>query len=173
MRGPALSQRDRAVLHALGHRIDPSDPGAQNNLGVLYHAREMHAEAIAAFMRALELDPRMVLARRNLEQVRRESGYYDRQIAELGERVARDPAQPETRLELGRAWLALSEPDRATAEFLALRELLPTDSGPCIQLGLAAQAAGRHEQAADWFRQAVEAEPASGVARVYLGVAFY
>ncbi|MCL4865097.1 MAG: hypothetical protein KJZ47_04335, partial [Gemmatimonadales bacterium] len=90
MPGPAPSSRERAILHALGRRIDPSDPGAQNNLGVLFHAKGMPAEAITAFVRALELDPRMALARRNLEQVRRESGYYDRRITELSEQLARD-----------------------------------------------------------------------------------
>lgn len=173
MPGPAPSSRERAILHALGRRIDPSDPGAQNNLGVLFHAKGMPAEAITAFVRALELDPRMALARRNLEQVRRESGYYDRRITELSEQLARDAAREDLRLELGRTWLALGDPERAAAEFQVLHEQRPGDAGALIQLGLAAQASGRHDAATDWFRKAVALEPESGVARVYLGEALY
>ena len=32
------SERDRDVLRSFARRIDPSDPGAHNNLGVLYKA---------------------------------------------------------------------------------------------------------------------------------------
>ncbi|HZI40737.1 MAG TPA: tetratricopeptide repeat protein, partial [Gemmatimonadaceae bacterium] len=67
-RSPSLtSHRDRDVLRSFAQRIDPSDAGAHNNLGVLYYNKGLHEEAVAAFMRALELDPKMQVAQRNLE----------------------------------------------------------------------------------------------------------
>ena len=39
MPGPVLSERDLAVLRSFARRIDPSDAGAHNNLGVLYYKR--------------------------------------------------------------------------------------------------------------------------------------
>ena len=61
------SERDRTVLRSFAHRIDANDAGAHNNLGVLYFNKGMIEDAVAEFSRALELDPRMTIAQRNLE----------------------------------------------------------------------------------------------------------
>ena len=53
MPGPVLSERDLAVLRSFARRIDPSDAGAHNNLGVLYYQKGLIEEAIAEFVRAL------------------------------------------------------------------------------------------------------------------------
>src|SRR5207302_1785345 len=82
---PALSDRDLAVLRSFARRIDPSDAGAHNNLGVLYFQKGLLEDAIGEFSRALELDPKMQVAQRNLEIAYHNSGYYDRRVAELRE----------------------------------------------------------------------------------------
>ena len=89
MPGPVLSERDLAVLRSFARRIDPSDAGAHNNLGVLYYQKGLIEDAIAEFVRALELDPRMQVAQSNLDIAYRESGHYDRRVTELRERVRR------------------------------------------------------------------------------------
>ena len=45
MPGPALSERDLEVLRSFARRIDPSDAGAHNNLGVLYYNKGLVDEA--------------------------------------------------------------------------------------------------------------------------------
>ena len=92
MPGPVLSGRDLAVLRSFARRIDPSDAGAHNNFGVLYHQKGLIEDAITEFVRALELDPRMQVAQSNLDIAYRESGHYDRRITDLRERVRRRPA---------------------------------------------------------------------------------
>src|ERR1043165_825907 len=67
-----VSERDLTVLRSFARRIDPSDAGAHNNLGVLYYQKGLVPEAIEQFTRALELDPRMQVAQRNLEIARSE-----------------------------------------------------------------------------------------------------
>jgi Flp pilus assembly protein TadD len=62
MPAPALSERDLTVLRSFAGRIDPSDAGAHNNLGVLYYQKGLIDEAIAEFARALELDAKMQAA---------------------------------------------------------------------------------------------------------------
>src|ERR1700745_2987270 len=64
MPAPVLSERDLAVLRSFARRIDPSDAGAHNNLGVLYYQKGLVEDAIAEFTRALELDPEMQGERR-------------------------------------------------------------------------------------------------------------
>ena len=124
---PVLSERDLAVLRSFARRIDPSDAGAHNNLGVLYYQKGLIEDAIAEFVRALELDPRMQVAQANLEIAYRESGHYDRRIAELRERLRRHPEDRDARWELGRAYAALGHHAEAVAEFQALLAWQPSD----------------------------------------------
>ena len=102
MPAPALSERDLTVLRSFARRIDPSDAGAHNNLGVLYYQKGLIEEAIAEFARALELDAKMQVARTNLEIAYRDSGHYDRHIDELKQRVSKKPKDRDARWELGR-----------------------------------------------------------------------
>src|ERR671923_2129659 len=102
MTGPALSERDLAVLRSFARRIDPSDAGAHNNLGVLYYQKGLVEEAIAAFTRALELDPKMQVAQRNLEIAYFHTGFYERRTSQLRERLRADPGDRAARWELAR-----------------------------------------------------------------------
>src|SRR5207247_8005918 len=114
---PALSERDLAVLRSFARRIDPSDAGAHNNLGVLYYQKGLVEEAIGEFTRALELDPKMQVAQRNLEIAYHDTGYYDRRVAQLRERLRQAPDDRDARWELGRAYAILGQHDDAAAEF--------------------------------------------------------
>ncbi|MBA3496938.1 MAG: tetratricopeptide repeat protein, partial [Gemmatimonadales bacterium] len=127
MPAPVLSERDLAVLRSFARRIDPSDAGAHNNLGVLYYQKGLIEDATAEFVRALELDPRMQVAQSNLDIAYRESGHYDRRITDLRERVRRHPEDRDARWELGRAHAALGRHAEAIAEFQGLLAWQPAD----------------------------------------------
>src|SRR3989304_1264011 len=81
------SVRDMEILRALAKRINDSDAGAHNNLGVVYYNKGMYADAITHFERALELDPRMQVAERNLQIAYFHTGYFEKLVAELRERL--------------------------------------------------------------------------------------
>src|SRR5919205_3643059 len=100
MPGPVLSERDLAVLRSFARRIDPSDAGAHNNLGVLYYQKGLIEEAIGEFARALELDSKMQVAQTNLEIAYRDSGHYERRITELREAARQRPESRSARWEL-------------------------------------------------------------------------
>jgi len=173
MGASALSERDLAVLRSFAERIDPSDAGAHNNLGVLYHRKGLIAEAIEEFTRALELDPKMQVAQGNLETAYSASGYYDSRVAELQERLRHQPDDREARWQLGRAYASLGHHAEAVAEFGALVSRHPKDAPAIIQLGLAEKARGNTDEASEWFEQALRLEPDSSVARFYCGEALY
>ncbi len=170
---PALSERDLAVLRSFARRIDPSDAGAHNNLGVLYYQKGLVEEAIGAFTRALELDPKMQVAQRNLEIAYHDTGYYDRRVAQLRERLRQAPDDRDARWELGRAYAILGAHDDAVKEFEQLLAHRSKDVAAIIQLGLAEKNRGRPEAATDWFARAVELEPESTVVHFYLGEIYY
>jgi tetratricopeptide (TPR) repeat protein len=173
MPGPALSDRDLAILRSFASRIDPSDAGAHNNLGVLYYQKGMVGEAVAAFSRALEIDSRMQVAEDNLELAYRESGFYDGRVAELQERLRRTPDDREARWELGRAYASLSRHDLAAQAFEELLARSPSDVPALIHLGLSEKARGRIEAAGGCFALAAELDPGSAVARFYQGETLY
>src|SRR5437773_1755539 len=170
---PAVSERDLAVLRSFARRIDPSDAGAHNNLGVLYYQKGLVPEAIEQFTRALELDPKMQVAQRNLEIAYHNTGFYDRRVAELQERLRQAPDERDARWELGRTYAILGAFDEAVAEFEELLAHRSKDVAAMIQLGLAEKSRGRLELATDWFLRAVEEEPDSSVVHFYLGEVYY
>jgi cellulose synthase operon protein C len=97
----ALSVEELDILRSFARRIDPSDAGAYNNLGVLYYRKGLSEDAIAAFSRALALDERMRVARRNLEIAYGESGTLQRRIEQLATRLASNPEDIEALVQSG------------------------------------------------------------------------
>jgi len=173
MPAPALSERDLTVLRSFARRIDPSDAGAHNNLGVLYYQKGLIEEAIVEFARALELDSKMQVAQTNLEIAYRDSGNYDRRIAELSEAARSRPQDRTARWELGRAYATVGRHDEAVVEFEALLAHHPKDVPTLIQLGLADKARGRLDAASEWLARACAEEPSNAVARFHHGEVLY
>src|ERR1700712_2820426 len=128
MTAPRLtSERDRDVLRSFARRIDPSDAGAHNNLGVLYYNKGLYEEAVSAFMRALELDQKMQVAQRNLEIAYFNTGYYDKKVAELTERLRARADDRDARWELGRVHALLGQTVDAATTFAELLRHHPND----------------------------------------------
>jgi len=173
MPAPALSERDLTVLRSFARRIDPSDAGAHNNLGVLYYQKGLIEEAITEFARALELDSRMQVAQTNLEIAYRDSGHYDRRIAELSQEAHQRPRDREPHWELGRAYATVGRHDEAIAAFEALLSSHPDDVPTLLQLGLAEKARGRLDVAGEWLARACAKDPGNAVARFHHGEVLY
>ncbi len=169
---PPSAGRDVELLRAMRDRIDQQDPGAFNNLGVLYHARGLHAEAVDAFLRALALDPRMRTAARNLEVAATCPGACDERLAALEARIAADPDDRQairarahlTRL-IGRLPEAIRQLDALIAED-------PEDAEALFERGLIEQRAGDLRRAQRWFERAVNAGAVSD-ARLHLAEVLY
>ena len=167
------SESDREVLRSFARRIDPTDAGAHNNLGVLYYNKGLSTEAVSAFMRALELDARMQVAQRNLEIAYLNSGHADTRVGQLREHLRTNPSDREARWELGRTSALLGRHAEAIEEFVELLKYHPQDLGALIQLGQSVKAVGDLEVAQQWFKRALAVDPDSSLVYFYLGEIAY
>jgi tetratricopeptide (TPR) repeat protein len=162
------SRRDPHLLRSLAARIDPSDAGAHNNLGVLYHSAGLFDDAVDSFSRALALDPRMDMARRNLEIASLKSGRTESRATELRAHLQRCPGDTAARWELGRGALLLGRHGEAIEQLTALLKGDPNHVGVEIQLGLAYRAADDVDAASACFERAMRRDPNSSIACLHL-----
>lgn len=163
---------ETGLLRALADRIDQQDPGAFNNLGVLYHTRGLHAEAVEAFLRALTLDPRMRTAARNLEIAAAQPGACDARLAALAQRIAADPEDRIALRERAQLVRLLGRGDEAIRLLDALIAEDPDDGEALFERGLIEQRAGDLRRAQRWFERAVNAGTV-GNARLHLAEVLY
>ncbi len=171
--GRLASERDLDVLRSFARRIDPTDAGAHNNLGVLYFNKGLYEDAVGAFMRALELDSRMQVAQRNLEIAYLNSGAAERRIATLREYLRTHPSDREARWELGRTSALLGRHVEAVEAFQELLKYYPHDLGALIQVALSEKEVGDIEVAQRWLEQALAVDQDSSLVHFYLGEIAY
>jgi tetratricopeptide (TPR) repeat protein len=166
---PSHLVRDTEILKSLARRVDPADPGAQNNLGVLYYRRGLFDDAIAAFSRALALDERMRVARRNLEIAYGESGLLERRVAELEQRLRENPEDIGLLVESGIAEKTAGHLDEAEAKF---RRALSYDADSSVLHFFLAEIfynRGLGEEALRFLRRSIDLNPANPDAHYLAG----
>jgi tetratricopeptide (TPR) repeat protein len=166
---PALSQRDAEILRSLARRVDPADPGAQNNIGVLYYRRGMFDDAIAAFSRALALDERMRVARRNLEIAYGESGLLERRAVDLERRLAESPDDIGLLVESGIAEKTAGHLDEAEVKFRRALGYDPDSSVLHFFLAEIFYNRGLGEEALRFLRRSIDLNPANPDAHYLAG----
>lgn len=165
-------ERDAAILRSLAHRVDPADPGAQNNLGVLYYRRGLFDEAIAAFSRALALDERMRVARRNLEIAYGEAGLLERRVAELAGRLAQSPDDLGLLVESGIAEKTAGNLETAERRFRRALAQDPDSSVLHFFLAEIFYNRGLGEDALRFLRRSIDLNPANPDAHYLAGFIF-
>lgn len=121
-------------------------------------------EAIKAYRRALELDPRRDSARQNLAQLLIQDHYSEEARALFEEVVARNPNNREAMLGLARAQRILGEPEKARALLEAVLAQDPENAKALTELGTLAFASGQTEEAERLFRRAIAIDPVNRTA---------
>ena len=157
------------ILRSFARRIDPSDAGAYNNLGVFYFRKGLTEEAISAFSRALALDERMGVARRNLEIAYGESGILERRLQELEERLRSNPDDLEALVQSGIAEKTAGRLERAHSLFQRAIELDPDSSVLLFLLAETLYNRGLHEEAMRSVRKSIELNPENPDALYLIG----
>ena len=157
------------ILRSFARRIDPSDAGAYNNLGVLYFRKGLTDEAIVSFSRALALDERMGVARRNLEIAYGESGILERRLQELEERLRANPEDLEALVQSGIAEKTAGRLERAHSLFRRAIDLDPNSSVLHFLLAETLYNRGLHEEAMRSVRRSIELNPENPDALYLIG----
>jgi cellulose synthase operon protein C len=157
------------ILRSFARRIDPSDAGAYNNLGVLYFRKGLTDEAIVSFSRALALDERMGVARRNLEIAYGESGILERRLHELEERLRANPEDLEALVQSGIAEKTAGRLERAHSLFRRAIDLDPNSSVLHFLLAETLYNRGLHEEAMRSVRRSIELNPENPDALYLIG----
>lgn len=165
--------RDAGLLRAMVDRIDQQDPGAFNNLGVLYFSKGMYAESVDAFLRALAIDSRMRTAARNLEVAAARPGACDARLTALNERLADQPDDFGALRERARLLRLIGRHVEATQQLDALIAEDPDDGAALFERGLVEQRAGDLRRAQRWFERAINASATDAVARLHLAEVLY
>ena len=173
MTSVAPGARDVELLRAMAHRIDQQDPGAFNNLGVLYHSKGLHANAVEAFLCALALDPRMRTAARNLEIAAAQHGACDELLAGLAARLEADPDDDDARRERARLLRLIGRHAEAAQQLDALIAANPDDAASLFERGQIEQRAGDLRRAQRWFERAVNAAPEDPIPLLHLAEVLY
>jgi tetratricopeptide (TPR) repeat protein len=157
------------ILRSFARRIDPSDAGAYNNLGVLYFRKGLTDEAIVSFSRALALDERMGVARRNLEIAYGESGILERRLHELEERLRSNPEDLEALVQSGIAEKTAGRLERGHTLFQRAIDLDPDSSVLHFLLAETLYNRGLHEEAMRSVRRSIELNPENPDALYLIG----
>src|SRR5687768_9159272 len=161
--------RDAVILRSLARRVDPGDPGAQNNLGFLYYRRGLFDDAIGAFSRALALDERMRVARRNLEIAYGESGLLDKRVADLDARLSASPDDLSLLVESGIAEKTAGNLDGAEQKFRRALQKDPDSSVLHFFLAEIFYNRGLGDEALRFLRRSIDLNPANPDAHYLAG----
>jgi tetratricopeptide (TPR) repeat protein len=144
-------------------------------LGMVFQQQGLPANAVAAYRKALALDPTLQEPRFNLGSLYARQGRYQRAIAEYRKFIAHFPEHPEARFSLGNVLLKIQNYDAALAQY---EQLLSEDVEVEVEVdkvdvqGLVAYThvqLGQLEQATRAYGVLLQARPDSLDARYQLG----
>ncbi|MCA1815906.1 MAG: FG-GAP-like repeat-containing protein, partial [Acidobacteria bacterium] len=142
-----------------------------NNIGVALLEQFKYREAADSFRRALQLDPKLSLARINLA-----IALYNLPDAAGAQREAQTaaaaaPDAPQPPYILGLLAKSQSRTDDAVAAFQRVLKIDPGDVGANVNLGQLYSQGRRYDEAIAAFRAALASEPYNGTALYNLGTA--
>ena len=104
-----ISPDEQKVLSSFAERIPQDDPGAHNNLAIVYYNKGLYQEAIEELEKALDLKPNFVLARNNLNIILRKTGKLEERIERLSKEMESDPSDETKILDLADLYVKLKK----------------------------------------------------------------
>ncbi len=142
-----------------------------NNLGVALLEQFKHKEGVDAFRRALQLDPKLTLARLNLSIALFNVPDFPAAQKEAQSAIALSPESPQPYYVLGLIAKAQNRGDDALVAFQHVLKIDSSDVGANINVGQLYSQQRKYPEAISAFRVALVVEPYNGTALYGLGTA--
>ncbi|MDP3186058.1 MAG: tetratricopeptide repeat protein [Anaerolineales bacterium] len=130
-----------------------------NGLGNVYSDLGRHDEALAAFQKAIQLDPKDASPWNGLGNVCSDLGRHDEAIAAFDKAIQLDPKYAYPWNGLGSVYSDLGRHEEASAAYQKAIQLDAKDAYPWNGLGNVYRDLGRHEDAIAAFQKAIELDP--------------
>ena len=144
-----ISSEEQKVLSSFAKKISQEDPGAHNNLAIVYYNKGLYEEAIGELEKALELNPNFVLARNNLEIILKKTGRLEDKIEQLSQSIEKDPHDESKILELATTYLKLHKHSHAIIYFQKVLDTNPNSYDAHFGLGTTLKHLGKYDDALD------------------------
>ncbi len=168
-----LKKSERNILLSFASRVDRNDPGALNNLGVLYFRKGMHEEAINQFKEAFKIDPKFDLARENLQYLFAETKLEDPDVSRWKAEVEKNPGNTEAVLKLAISYKNMGRFEEATDALVKAVKLDPDNAMAKLHLGSVYKADGLFNEALGQYLEVREEMGKSAVYFTDLGEIYY
>ncbi|MFL6332258.1 MAG: FG-GAP-like repeat-containing protein [Pyrinomonadaceae bacterium] len=163
------SRRQEAAVQAPAARSPREEAYRANNLGVALLEQFKHKEGAEQFRRALQLDPKLALARTNLAIALYNVPDLAAAQKEAEAAALASPNAPQPQYILGLIARQQNRAEDAVAAFQRVLKLDPRDVGANVQLGQLYVQQRKFPEAMSALRIALEEEPYNGTALYNLG----
>jgi tetratricopeptide (TPR) repeat protein len=151
-----ISPEEQKVLSSFAERIPQADPGAHNNLAIVYYNKGLYQEAIEELEKALELNPNFVLARNNLEIIMKKTGKLEEKVEELSRSIEQDPHNEKQILELASTYVKLNKHSHAIVYYKKVLDANPDSYDAHFGLGNTLKHLSKYDDALDEMNQALK-----------------
>jgi len=151
-----ISQEELRILKSFAERIPESDPGAHNNLAIVYYNKGLYDEAIDELERALKIDPNFILARNNLDIILKKTGRLEEKIEQLVRIVDREPYDETKTLELADTYRKLNRYSQAIIFYRKVLDFNPGSFEAHYGLGITLKLLGKYDDALEEIKTALE-----------------
>lgn len=166
-----LGLAEEAIRHyRAAISLDPRQPAAFNNLGLVLAARGQSKEAEELFNAALALAPDIAEVHANLGDVLRRRNAWDLAVEQFEAATRLKTDWPEAWNNLGVCLRPLDRQNEAAAAFERATALRPAFAEAHYNLGNALMASGQRETAARHFQRALDVDPRHAEAAYSLGM---
>jgi len=147
----------------------PTDQRVHRELAQVYTGQGRVAEALWEYQEAAALRPEAVAIQVDLARALGQLRLHDLAIAQLEERLSRQPGAVELRDELAELYLATGRPERAAAVLAADRQGVHASPAALLILGRTERTLGRLEAARAAFQEHLRRSPQSVEGHYWLG----
>ena len=152
---------DRAAMDdfRLSIQNDPIRWRAHHNLGVLLAIAGDFPNAIGAFSKTIELNPKFVEAFHNRGEIYFRKGNYEAAIEDYNKAIGLDDKVADLFSGRGNARFALGQTEAALADYQSAMSLAPESAKVATEFADTCQSLGRWKEAAEAYQKAMKADP--------------